>query len=31
MKFIPHAYQQYITNQMMTKKKIIAIVDMGLG
>lgn len=31
MKFVPHPYQEYITEQILTKKKIIAIVDMGLG
>lgn len=31
MEFEPHPYQQYITEQMLKKKKIIAIVDMGLG
>lgn len=31
MKFIPHDYQKYIIDQMIAKKKMIAVVDMGLG
>lgn len=31
MKYIPHDYQQYITQEMIKRKKMIAIVDMGLG
>lgn len=31
MKFIPHNYQNYIIEQMIARKKMIAIVDMGLG
>lgn len=31
MKFIPHKYQEYIIEQIIARKKMIAIVDMGLG
>jgi len=31
MKYIPHNYQEYITQEMINRKKMIAIVDMGLG
>lgn len=31
MKYKPHDYQSYTTERMLNTKKIIAILDMGLG
>lgn len=31
MKFIPHDYQAFTIEQMLEKKKLLTILDMGLG